>query len=59
MLGNTEAYPGAFNTWDSLGEGLLARGDTAAAIRSFEKSVALNPANTNGVETLKRLRKTP
>ena len=56
---NTEAYPNAFNTWDSLGEGLLAKGDTAAAIRNFEKSVALNPANTDGVEALKRLRKTP
>jgi CubicO group peptidase (beta-lactamase class C family) len=56
---NTEAYPNAFNTWDSLGEGLLVKGDTAAAIRNFEKSVALNPANTDGVETLKRLRKTP
>lgn len=53
---NVEAYPNAFTTYDSLGEGLLVRGDTTAAIRNFEKSVALNPANTNGVEALKRLR---
>jgi len=53
---NVEAYPNAFNTWDSLGDGLLARGDTTAAIPNFEKSVALNPANQNAVEALKRLR---
>jgi len=54
---NVEAYPGGFNAWDSLGEGQLAGGDTTAAIRSFEKSVALNPANAHGVEVLKQLRR--
>ena len=52
---NVEAYPGGFNTYDSLGEALLVRGDTAAAITNYRKSVELNPDNENGVAVLKRL----
>jgi CubicO group peptidase (beta-lactamase class C family) len=52
---NVEAYPEEFNTYDSLGEALLARGDTAGAVRNYRKSVELNPENRNGVEVLERL----
>ena len=54
---NVEAFPNAFNTYDSLGDALLARGDTALAIVNYEKSVTLNPANQDGAAKLKRLRK--
>ncbi len=54
---NVEEYPDAFNTHDSLGEGLAAAGDVAGAIRAYEKSLELNPQNTNAVEKLRELRR--
>ena len=52
---NTEAYPGGFNTWDSLGEGYLVAGDTVRAIRNYRKSIALNPDNGNARAILSEL----
>ena len=43
----------------SLGEALRARGNTAAAIRNYEKSVALNPQSRNGIDILKRIKRPP
>jgi tetratricopeptide (TPR) repeat protein len=54
---NTEAFPRAFNTWDSLGEAYLARGDSARAIENYERSLALNSDNTNARDYLERLRR--
>lgn len=53
---NTEDYPNSFNTWDSLGEAMAAAGRKEEAIRYYEKSLELNPANTNATEMIKRLR---
>ncbi|MBD3855866.1 MAG: serine hydrolase, partial [Acidobacteria bacterium] len=36
---NTELFPEAFNTWDSLGEAHMKLGNDAKAISSFEKSL--------------------
>jgi tetratricopeptide (TPR) repeat protein len=44
---NTQAFPEAFNTWDSLGEACQAKGDHDEAIRHFERSLELNPDNQN------------
>jgi pimeloyl-ACP methyl ester carboxylesterase len=52
---NTEAYPGAYNTWDSLGEAYLVSGDTLRAIRNYRKSLALNPQNGNARAVLSQL----
>jgi CubicO group peptidase (beta-lactamase class C family) len=53
---NVEAYPEAFNPYDSLGEAYLARGDTALAITNYRRSVELDPAgNPTGIEILKKL----
>jgi glyoxylase-like metal-dependent hydrolase (beta-lactamase superfamily II) len=52
---NAELYPESWNAWDSLGEALLKAGDPDGAKRMYEKSVALNPGNTNGKEALERL----
>jgi tetratricopeptide (TPR) repeat protein len=41
---NVTAYPEAWNPYDSLGEGLLAAGDTTASIASYRRAHALNPA---------------
>ncbi|MHB0969765.1 MAG: hypothetical protein ACYC7A_15215 [Thermoanaerobaculia bacterium] len=41
-------FPDAWNAYDSLGEALLKSGDVAGATKMYEKSIALNPENTNG-----------
>ncbi len=53
---NTEFYPGSWNTYDSLGEAYAESGETQLAIRNYERSIELNPKNTNGIEILKKLR---
>jgi tetratricopeptide (TPR) repeat protein len=53
---NCELFPGAFNTWDSLGEAWMRKGDKDKAIAFYEKSLALNPGNANGAAMLRRLR---
>ena len=52
---NAELFPGSWNVWDSLGEGLLANGDPAGARTAYEKSIELNPENRNGKEALARI----
>lgn len=52
---NVEAYPESSNVYDSLGEGYMINGDKALAIENYEKSLKLNPGNTNAVEKLKIL----
>ena len=56
---NVEAYPKAFNTYDSLAEAYAAKGDREAAIKNYRKSFSLNPENTNAVENLKKLGAVP
>lgn len=53
---NVEDYPQSFNTYDSLGEAYMIDGNKAPAIKNYERSVELNPANANGVGMLKKLR---
>lgn len=53
---NAEAYPHSANTWDSLGEAYLRRGDAAHAISNYRKSLQLNPDNRNAVVALQKLR---
>ncbi|MGH7556389.1 MAG: amidohydrolase family protein [Gemmatimonadota bacterium] len=52
---NTETFPDAFNTWDSLAEAYLSQGDRESAIRFYRKSLELNPANQNAREQLEEL----
>jgi CubicO group peptidase (beta-lactamase class C family) len=52
---NVEAYPKAFNTYDSLGEAYMVAGNKELAITNYKKSLELNPKNSNATETLKRL----
>jgi len=50
-----EAYPEAFNLYDSYGEVLRNLGKTKEAIDNYQKSVRLNPENENGIRMLKEL----
>ena len=53
---NTEQHPESANTYDSLGEGYMATGETALAIESYEKSLTLDPDNANARQKLEQLR---
>ena len=50
-----ESFPEAFNLYDSLGEIYIALDDKEAAIKSYKKSIELNPDNTNGIRMLSSL----
>ena len=54
---NAEAYPHSADVYDSLGEACMLSGDKAVAIRHYERSLRLNPANQNAVAMLEKLRK--
>jgi len=53
---NVEAFPGSWNVYDSLGEAYMTDGQTALAIKNYERSIELNPGNAGGVEQLKKLK---
>ncbi len=46
---NIEAYPDAFNTYDSYAEACMVDGDIELAIENYKKSVEINPDNLNGI----------
>jgi CubicO group peptidase (beta-lactamase class C family) len=54
---NAEHYPQSWNAHDSLGEGYAALGRTADAIKSYERSLGLNPQSAGGRAALERLKK--
>jgi glyoxylase-like metal-dependent hydrolase (beta-lactamase superfamily II) len=54
---NVELYPESFNVYDSLAEAYMIQGKTGLAIEYYEKSLDIDPNNTNAVEKLKELRK--
>lgn len=53
---NVELYPETWNVYDSLGEGYMLLGEKEPAIKYYEKSLEINPDNTNGVAMLERLK---
>ncbi|MGA9995685.1 MAG: serine hydrolase [Pyrinomonadaceae bacterium] len=52
---NVEDFPQSSNTYDSLGEAYMVNGDKELAIKNYQKSIELNPDNSNGIEMLKKL----
>lgn len=52
---NAKAYPNSFNVWDSLAEGHLKAGHKDLAKKYYEKSLILNPENTNATKVLSSL----
>jgi CubicO group peptidase (beta-lactamase class C family) len=53
---NVQEYPKSWNCYDSLGEAYMSAGQKELAIQNYEKSLELNPQNTNGADMLKKLR---
>jgi len=56
FIQNTEDHPDSWNVWDSLAEAYMDKGDKERAIRYYEKSLRLNPDNTNGASQVKKLK---
>ena len=56
---NVEAYPESGNVYDSLAETQVEAGRKEDAIRSYARSLQLDPSNRNAVEQLAKLMATP
>lgn len=56
FLQNTVDFPKSGNTWDSLAESYMIKGNKELAIKYYEKSLQLDPGNENAVEQLKKLK---
>ncbi len=52
---NVEVFPESFNVYDSYAEALMKSGDIENAIANYQKSLELNPENTNARNMLKNL----
>ena len=52
---NVEAYPRAFNTYDSLGYAYMCDGQRDLAVLNYRKSVELNPDNLEGTRYARML----
>ncbi|MEO6133059.1 MAG: DUF2911 domain-containing protein, partial [Saprospiraceae bacterium] len=57
MMLNTKNHPESANAWDSLGEAYAINGDKANAIKSFKKSLSLNPTEGTKANSMKYLKK--
>ena len=53
---NVANYPGSANAYDSLAEGYMVKGDTARAIRNYQKSLRLDPGNQNAAKRIRQLK---
>jgi len=53
---NVTEYPAAFNPYDSLGEAYMHHGDVERAIENYQRSLEINPDNSNAQQMLETLR---
>jgi tetratricopeptide (TPR) repeat protein len=54
---NTELFPNAWNTWDSLADAYMKKGEKQIALGYFRKSIQLNPQNGYAKEMVESLSK--
>lgn len=52
---NMQQYPRSFNVYDSLAEAYARKGDTQAAIKYYQLSLAIYPSNENAKQMLRKL----
>jgi tetratricopeptide (TPR) repeat protein len=52
---NVRMYPNSSNVYDSLGEAYMKASNKSEAIRNYQKSLKLNPGNTNAKKILEKL----
>lgn len=53
---NVESYPNSWNVYDSLAEAHMRVGDDERAIELYERSLEINPGNTNATQMIERIR---
>jgi len=53
---SVEQFPNSWNAYDSLAEGQAAVGKNEEAIKSYQRSLELNPANKNALEQIHKLK---
>jgi len=53
---NIDNNPTSPNVYDSMGELLMLKGDTVAAIENYEKSLQINPKSENAKNMIKKLK---
>jgi tetratricopeptide (TPR) repeat protein len=53
---NTDLHSQSANAYDSLAEAYMDSGDKALAIQFYDKSLSLDPKNSNAVSQLKKLK---
>jgi CubicO group peptidase (beta-lactamase class C family) len=53
---NVDAHPASPNAYDSLGQAYMENGQTELAIKSYEKTLELNPNSRNAKAMLEKLR---
>jgi len=54
---NTQLFPNAWNTWDSLADAYMKKGEKQIALGYFKKSIQLNPENGYAKEMIESLAK--
>jgi CubicO group peptidase (beta-lactamase class C family) len=52
---NVDLHPQSFKVYDSYGEALLKNGQPDQARENYQKSLELNPGNTNAIEKLRQM----
>lgn len=53
---NVDYFPESFNVYDSLAEAYMKKNDKENALINYQKSLELNPENTNAIDNLEKLR---
>jgi len=53
---NTELFPDIANTWDSLGEAYLKKGNKKMAKKYYQKALELDPSLPSALEAMKQLK---
>ena len=53
---NVRRFPASANVYDSLGEAYMIAGDRTNAIANYQRSLELDPKNTNAAAMLEKLR---
>ena len=54
---NTQAFPASSNTFDSLGEAYLKKGDTKSAYVCYQRALEIDPGNLNAANMLKKIKR--
>ncbi len=52
---NADTFPTSANTWDSLAEACMSKGENDTAIRYYQRSLEIDPDNSNALQMIEEL----